>query len=191
MTIFTEMYLVQSLPLTPIGWMLDQFRRTHLAKVMSNNDMNLKRILLFSKREPVMDSTAKKLSDEQLKIIEERYQSLLHAEPFLNNFDIEVRITRKNEKSAFPDKEMLLIGWEEIANFIGLHTVWCIERYGKKFHRDGIVFYKKARKASSGGRTRRYVCTYPSMLLAWCIRETQERRHQERHKIANILERYL
>jgi len=77
------------------------------------------------------------ISKDQLRVVEERFSTIIHAEPSLKFFDVEVRITRKNEKSAFPDKEEMLVGWKEIGAFLQLHPIWCIQRYGKIFKRDG------------------------------------------------------
>ena len=52
----------------------------------------------------------RRLIDDQIKILEDRYSTILHAEPSLKNFDVEVRITRKKSKSPFPDKECLMVG---------------------------------------------------------------------------------
>jgi len=135
------------------------------------------------------ETAAKRLTDGQINAVEGLYSTILHAEPNLKNFDVEVRITRKGEPGAFPDRETMLIGWEEIGEFLGLHPVNCSLWFGKRMHEAGVVFYKKVQKPSSSQR-RRFVCGFPSAILAWCIREAQRRRSKkERLQIVRLLEK--
>ena len=132
-----------------------------------------------------MDEPKKRLTDLQIRLVEERYETILHAEPSLRNFDVEVRITRKNEKSAFPDKEEMLIGWKEIASFLGLHEVVAIRLYKDKFKKEGVVFHKKIRNPK--GQVRRNICSYPTLLLAWSVRESQRRSDSVREGVLRLL----
>jgi hypothetical protein len=130
----------------------------------------------------------RRLTEKKLLELERRYESIFHAESLLKNFDVEVRITRKGESSPFPDKETMLIGWDEIGEFLGLHPVNVINQFGDKLRRSGTVFYKKVQRAGSKQR-RRCVCSFPSLILAWCVRETLERRQrEERLKLVKVLE---
>lgn len=129
-----------------------------------------------------------KLTKEQLKVIEQKYATVVHAEPMLRNFDIEVRVTRKGEKSAFPDREVMLVGWKEIAEFLELHEITCIKQYRAQFKRDGITFFKKISRGP-GKPVRRFVCCYPSAIVAWSVREGQKKQSELRQSIISILER--
>ena len=128
----------------------------------------------------------KQLTDTQIEILEERYSTILHAEPLLKNFDVEVRITRKTDKGAFPDKEVMLVGWQEIAHFLGLHEVYCIRQYSKRFKEEGIVFYKKLKRRPEE-QVRRFVCTYPTLLMAWSVRESQRKSNRLREGLLQVL----
>jgi hypothetical protein len=118
------------------------------------------------------------------------YSTILHAEPTLKNFDVEVRITRKEEASAFPDKEEMLIGWKEIADFLGLYEITAIRLYGKSFKREGVVFYKKVKKIGHD-QARRWVCTWPTLIMAWSVRKSQGEQDELRRTILDILRRVV
>jgi hypothetical protein len=135
------------------------------------------------------ETAAKRLTGGQIGTLERLYETVLHAEPALKSFDVEVRITRKGEASAFPDREVMLIGWKEIADFMGLHEVTCVRTYGREFRRDGIVFYKKVRRRP-GDQVRRFVCTWPTLIMAWSVRSSRRRRRSgSREAVLRVLRR--
>jgi hypothetical protein len=118
------------------------------------------------------------------------YQTIIHAEPLLRNFDVEVQITRKGDPSGFPSSEEMLIGWSEISSFLQMNSEQHIKDFwGPRLKKDGIIFHKKARKPSGGGKVRRYCCAFPSAIIAWSIREALRRNKDERIRLAAGLNR--
>jgi len=119
--------------------------------------------------------------------VAEQYQTILHAEPYLKNFDVEVRITRKREAPAFPSTETMLVGWQAIGDFLGLHRWSAIRAFSKELKESGITFKKKVVTETGGGQPRQYTCTFPSLLLAWVVRRTLLRRERQRQKVLRML----
>jgi len=134
------------------------------------------------------ETAAKRLTDGQVRTLEGMYETILHAEPSLRNFDVEVRITRRGDRSAFPPGESMLVGWDEIGEFMGLHRDTCARTYGREFREQGIVFYKKVRRRP-GAQARRFVCTWPTLVMAWSVRSSRGRREDLRRSVLDILRR--
>ena len=105
----------------------------------------------------------------------------------MKNFDVEVRITRKEEAAAFPAEEQMLVGWEEIAAFLGLNRWLCCEYFNRELSEAGVTFKKKVTTPRSGNQPRKYVCTYPSLLLAWVVRKTLLKRAGRRERAMRAL----
>lgn len=130
----------------------------------------------------------KRLADSQIRRLERMYEAILHAEPSLRSFDVEVRITRKGDPPAFGDREALLVGWGEIGEFMGLHQDTCARVYGREFREEGVVFHKKVRRPGAT-QARRFVCTWPTLVMAWSVRRSRTRRTDLRRSVLDILRR--
>ena len=130
----------------------------------------------------------KSVQEDNLKeAAAEQFQTILHAEPYLKNFDVEVRITRKREAPAFPSKETMLVGWQAIGDFLGLHRWSAIRAFSKELRKAGVTFKKKVVTETGGGQPRQYTCTFPTLLLAWVVRRTLLRRERQRQKVLRML----
>jgi hypothetical protein len=116
-------------------------------------------------------------SDKQLQKIAQIYQSVLCVR--LKGFNVEVRVTRKDDKNAngFNSMERLLIGWQEIADFMQCSKWTAQVIYRDEMKKAGVLFYRRIRIGE--GRVARMACAFPSAIVAWSVRRNINQVHKK------------
>jgi hypothetical protein len=73
---------------------------------------------------------------------------------------------------------------------LGLYEITAIRLYGNSFKKEGVVFYKKI-KRKGYDKTRRWVCSWPTLIMAWSVRKSQGEQKELRRTILDILRRVV